>query len=751
MSAQSENEEFEFMAMAEEESKRNKLLSRPASPSRSLQGIPESQPQDQPGLIMKGLGFVGRQVDRVSAGPLRGAEEAIQNYQPEGNGSFHPGVIGAALKGAGRGFMDPDQVQSGQQMFARMGVSNDRTPRLKQVNGNWFPGIPDSERPQAGRNQDGSIRYTGPDQGENPSNAALLGEIQDMATPIPGLSLVKPISKGVAAGARGIAEPIGKGLQDLGMGQMNRVVSPLMRHERKANTPISEVIFKYGFDKPNKPVIGEAVEGLASKKRADPKTMFQRSTDKLNELSTELRSHIQAGKDGGARVEVNKAIDDAVAELKNKKGDSPDYYSYIEEIDGAAKDLKAKASFAGDETGNLDLLQAQAFKQYTGTQGKWLQNAINKGIETTAKQTADSRLAEKVNRILNSTIDGLANGETAKINKQISEIIPAHEALGWRQIVDNRKASVSLNDALGMMATAIDPKLAGLYAVNKASKSGTVASWMYRLGEKLKTAKTPEEAAKIKAIFKKKGVSPEELNSLGFTENDLPGQPVGLFERARIQGKEFPAAPPAQFDPLEMMNPRNRQSLPQGQGSIEDMAPPQMAQARQQAEQSSREAFIRQGRERALDIPPKPTSPAFETPGVKVIPRPPRTLEPRRSVGGRPSNFPPQYVESAKFATVLNAVPGRRALTSETDIIKSLKKELKSATTKEAKKRVRAKLRAENYRTPLGDLPPDPKIADMEKIKALKKAFDEAQTKADKKAIMKLIREENYKIPLSGL
>jgi hypothetical protein len=181
------------------------------------------------------------------------------------------------------------------------------------------------------------------------------------------------------------------------------------------------------------------------------------------------------------------------------------------------------------------------------------------------------------------------------------------------------------------------------------------------------------------------------------------------------------------------------------------MAPPQMAQARQQAEQSSREAFIRQGRERALDIPPKPTSPAFETPGVKVIPRPPRTLEPRRSVGGRPSNFPPQYVESAKFATVLNAVPGRRALTSETDIIKSLKKELKSATTKEAKKRVRAKLRAENYRTPLGDLPPDPKIADMEKIKALKKAFDEAQTKADKKAIMKLIREENYKIPLSGL
>lgn len=148
----------------------------------------QQKPVENPGMLRRGLQFVGRQVDRVSAAPLRGAEEAIQNYQPEGGGKFHPGVVIDALKGAGRGFMNPDQVQSGQQMFARMGVSDAPSSQLQVMGTSGKPMNLGQDRPAG-----------------DPSLAATLGAAQDILTPIPGLGLV---TKGGAAALK--SETAGK-------------------------------------------------------------------------------------------------------------------------------------------------------------------------------------------------------------------------------------------------------------------------------------------------------------------------------------------------------------------------------------------------------------------------------------------------------------------------------------------------------------------------------------------------------------
>jgi hypothetical protein len=113
------------------------------------------------------LGFAGKQVERVSSGPLRGAEQGIQDYEPEGGG-FHPGVIAAALKGAGRGFMDPDQVQPSQQAFSRMGVSDAPSSRLNVMGTSGRPISLGQDRPAG-----------------DPSLAATLGTAQDMLSPVP--------------------------------------------------------------------------------------------------------------------------------------------------------------------------------------------------------------------------------------------------------------------------------------------------------------------------------------------------------------------------------------------------------------------------------------------------------------------------------------------------------------------------------------------------------------------------------------
>lgn len=739
--------------------------SEPDSPSSSIQGIPESQPQpqEQPGLIMKGLGFVGRQVDRVSAGPIRGAEEAIQNYQPEDNGSFHPGVIGAALKGAGRGFMDPDQVQSGQQMFARMGVSNDRTPRLKQVNGNWVPGIPDAERPQDGRSQDGSIRYAGPDQGTNPSNAALLGGIQDMATPIPGLGLVKPISKGVAAGTKAVAPSVGRGMQKVAVMQAKSAIPiniPFARKGAESETFLKENLLSGGKDK-----------------------AYEKSAELSKQLGNEVVGIIEQGKNEGKTVDGLALIDNLKSKFKNGPIETKEGIRILEPasqkfLDKAEKLIKRMSQ---DGDGRLSVKQGHAVKQWAQKQADYPGKALAQGLPLTAEADAAGLTAADLGHEFRVAVESKVP-EVKDLNARLAKIIPAKQAAGWKQAVRERQELVPLKALVAVTADIAASKGAalGLLAINTAWKSGRISQTMYNLGAKLIKAGSAAEKVRIESAMEKavsKGIiSNDEIEALKSQlepgkqpflpsitgENELtPRSPQGRFALDKPEtfvprlgstespfGKPTPEAP-TQFDPLEAMNPRNSQSLPQGQGSLEDMAPAEMAQSRQQAEQASREAFIRQGRERGIGLPAKPfvepQKPSFKivTPTEAVLPR-------RRPIGDIPSNFPHPYIESEAFKKVLNKTSGRRQLSLDADRIQTLKEALSRATTKEQKQELLKLLRAENNAIPLKDLAEAPvESVTPEIMKELKARLKANISKSEKQEILKILRDENYKTPLA--
>jgi hypothetical protein len=596
--------------------------------------------QRDAGQFFKPVKFLGDAGQSYTTGVINAPVQAIQDRNPAG-------IVTNSLKNLATPFANligtpfEKPIQTSRESFARAGVPDQPVTTYGTSNADIYAGLTGGI-PAIGsdgetlRGQEGEI---------NP--AETLGALADygmptVAIPLKGLQAIRFAGDKARKGLEGIANPIGKGLKKTGLDQMNRVIPPLMRHERKAKTPINEVIFKYGFDRKSK--LPDGMEEAVNNK-----TMFERSGNKLKELSKELKKRIAEGADNGAGIESHSIIDEAVAELKANRGEDPDFFNYINEVDGVANELKkttAIASKSGD--GFLDLLQAQGFKQNTGMKGKWLQYAKTKGVPTQAKETAESILSETINRKLNDVIDELAEGSTKEINKQISEIIPAHEALGWRNIIDNRKASFSLNDVVGMTASVIDPKAAVVYALAKASKSQRVASWMYRLGEKLEKAKTPEEIIRVTKVLKKSGLTDEQIKSFKIgnnepflesmqTGNKLPprsptGLPVldpkptfvkqeGSFESPF--GKPQPnVTEDLELQGWEALDPQNRANLPTGGGgSIEDLYPPEWIARKADEAQASREAYVRQGRERGIGLPNKPFQPA-QDPELKVIPRP---------------------------------------------------------------------------------------------------------------------------------
>jgi hypothetical protein len=478
-----------------------------------------------------GLQFAGNVAQALSTGPINAIAQGIQD---------DAGFWGTAGNVA-RAVVDPvipgkSPIQDSRTSFARAGVSDVAPQPVKEYS------VPVGPYPNMGP------RYSG---GYSPAQMA--GFAADFATPLYGLSAVKAAGQAARLAlktkpAMKAAEATGKALEGYGLDQMKRVVVPLMRHERKAKKPINEVIFEYGLDKAD-----DAAKG------ASPETMFGRADAKLKDLSKQLKTQIQAGKDAGARVDIDQIIREAVADVKAGGGDSPEFYDMIGDVDEVAKDIATRAR-AANPYGKLDLAQAQAFKQYSGTKGAWEQYAKNKGIPVTSKESVESRLAESIYHKLNDQIDELAPEGVREINRQISELIPAHQALGWRQLIDNRKAKYSMTDAVGMLGVAIDPKLAAIYGLKKASQSGTVASKVYRLGEALRNAKTP--AAKARAIdaFKRIGMTDEEIQAATDVMERSSGDDVysGLNFQVRNAPVEAPPQNAVPWKPMETKGTEGR-------------------------------------------------------------------------------------------------------------------------------------------------------------------------------------------------
>ena len=346
---------------------------------------------------------------------------------------------------------------------------------------------------------------------------------EDPLTFLGGLAKAAPKTvASISKPAEVVAEAAGKGLQKVGKEQMYKVIKPLLGAERKAKKPIEDVIFEYGLDQGG---------------RANPRAIFDASSKKIEELGSRLKAEIKAGRDAGARVDVEKEIDQVVSDFKAKAGDSPDYYANAKDIDAIAADFKARAASAGKGKPELDLWQAQNFKQYLGNEGAWQHIAKQKGIPLKSEETARSQVAEMIYHRLNDAIDQGAPNGVRDLNRQLSELIPVKQAAGHRAIVASRNNRISLTDVITGTAAAMNPKLWPVYAVNSLSKSGTMASKIYRIGEALRTAKTPAAANFYVRSLKRLGLASAEIEALR-SGRDLGGQALEPLRKVAEKDKQ---------------------------------------------------------------------------------------------------------------------------------------------------------------------------------------------------------------------
>lgn len=483
-----------------------------------------------------------------------------------------------------------------------------------------------------------------------------------------------------------------KALED---SKINSPSGKLYDYEKRANAAIQRDIDALKGEDGN--MLVDAQEGLSLRRRMD------RTIDHNTEESSVLNTAKKKGREAFKETLIDKA----------KETGNPEYVSGMQDW---AKQLDAKDRLEHFLGTNKETQQDRA--------ESFVHNLWGKNKKNRQKVMTD------IGEVFGS--DFVNESKLANLSAQIGpEGIPA-----WFSRSSTGRSKLG---GIPFMPFS-SPKIASRVTLPITSIPPKVLGFLKNMA----LAKSAERQTSFANALNKMGVTDEEINK-GI--NELVKAEIIVPESEPLKfGTPTPKSS-AQFDPLEAMNPRNRTQAPQvGQGSIEDLAPPEMAQARQQAGQDAREAFIRQGREARQAQP----TPPQQQPTFRTITPTEAVLKPRQPVGDIPSNFPQPYIENPKVASVLDEVQGRRGLTGETDKIKALKVELKKATTKEAKQKILAKMRDENYRTPLGDLPTEPSIPNMDKIKKLKDMLATAKTKADKQDLMRQLRAENYKIPLGN-
>jgi hypothetical protein len=412
------------------------------------------------------LNFLGNAAQSLSTGPINAAVQGIQDKGFTGAGALE------VLKNEGKNLANPftpgpNPIQSSATSLERAGVPN--TPQT--VYGMDAKPIDNV----AGQ-------------------ADIYGGAADLVTPVYGAGLAVDAVK---LGAKGVGEAgkaVGAGLEKVGASQMNRIIKPSIPVERKGFDV--KDYFKHGLD---------ANGGSPAKGAVKAKELIEKKSNELGQL-------IKQGKDNGARVNIPELVDAYVQQVKSTEGENPDYWEVIDDLDKQAEKIKNRAKTISPD-GTLNLLQAQKFKQNLGKRGQWRQKAEARGLPLSSKQNVESIVSERVYGNLNDAITKAAPEGVRQVNQDLSELIPMRQALEHRAIVAGRNNSLSLGDLGAWIATVANPKLWPIVVANYASKSGTVAAKIYRLGERLQGAKTGAEQLRYVNALKKLGITEDAIKN----------------------------------------------------------------------------------------------------------------------------------------------------------------------------------------------------------------------------------------------
>ena len=203
--------------------------------------------------------------------------------------------------------------------------------------------------------------------------------------------------------------------------------------------------------------------------------------DKFAQLSKELKDNIT----DPAAKDVRVDLVDALVKSWNKMAGSPEE---LAKRGGKISDLKAAFDKILNDidqltpSGEIGLEAANNYKRAIGHMGAW------KTPNPTAETRAMKEVANNIYLTLRDQIEQAApsGSDIARINKEISDIIPIERAVLDRIPVAERSDLISLSDAYNLAsAAATGPKGIAFAVINKLSKLPSVGSKLYRGGEKL--------------------------------------------------------------------------------------------------------------------------------------------------------------------------------------------------------------------------------------------------------------------------
>lgn len=181
-------------------------------------------------------------------------------------------------------------------------------------------------------------------------------------------------------------------------------------------------------------------------------------------------------------IDLNSAVDKtAEAVLKNKSKTFGNLSNAKKAIEQLANEVELYS-----KNGLVDLPEAQVIKQSAGKQGAWLYGFLDP--EAKAKEFVYT----KFYRILRQEIEKKAPEGVKQINREISDLIPIMHAIERRIPVSERNNVLSLSDIITGGIAIGNPKAFGLFALNRALKSGSVAKLLQTSGEILDI--TPKSA-----------------------------------------------------------------------------------------------------------------------------------------------------------------------------------------------------------------------------------------------------------------
>lgn len=211
------------------------------------------------------------------------------------------------------------------------------------------------------------------------------------------------------------------------------------------------------------------------------KNSFEKTDTLMDDLSRQLNNKLKASTETVNLEEVYKKTAERVL------GEKAQSFGANTAMERALGGLQEEIGVVAEQ-GRVSVPSANLIKRSSGHLGAWLYGVPD--ADANAKQRVYNVFYNEIKKAIeNASPEGVKG-----INKQLSELIPVMNALIKRIPVAERNAALSLTDIITLTGATLEPKALSLALLNFASKSGTVGTWIYNLGQLIQSTGPVKEA-----------------------------------------------------------------------------------------------------------------------------------------------------------------------------------------------------------------------------------------------------------------